>query len=89
MIIHITYKDVVIKGRVIYNVRAIKNIVVVCLDQKMEEVGNEIVLLYQNSAWEEAGGMQLIYPQLFNQVISRLEPVLKRCVMPLPERIKN
>lgn len=89
MIIHITYKSVLIKGRVIYNVRAIKNIVIVCLDQKIAGIGNEIVLLYQNSAWEEAGGMQLTYPQLFNQIISRLEPILKRCAIPLPEAIKN
>ncbi|MCC6287409.1 MAG: hypothetical protein IT249_05950 [Chitinophagaceae bacterium] len=85
MIIHIIYKDVIIKGRVIYDLRAIKNIVIVYLEQKITGIENEIMLIYQNAVWEEADGMQLKYPELFNQITNRLAPVLKRCAMTYSE----
>lgn len=79
MVIHLAYKDENIKGVVTYRSAAIKNIVLVKLEKEIPGLKKDIVLFYEPSGWYESNGMDTKYPELYNQLLSRLRHVLDKC----------
>ena len=79
MLIHLNYKDTLIKGSVTYSAAAIRNIVLIRLEKDLPEVGKDIILFYSPAGWYEPNGLHSRCPDLFNEVVRRLTPVLDKC----------
>jgi len=79
MVIHITHKGALIKGKVIYSLLAVKNLVLVHLEKQVPGLEKDIMLMYENSTWQTTDEMQRLFPEIFSQIVTKLDAVLRRC----------
>lgn len=77
MLIHLHYDGDLVTGSVIHAAYAVKNLILVKLEKISPEIEKNVLLIYNGKQWQDGFGLHNKVPALFDEILQKLEKVVK------------